>query len=398
VTLRFGTVCSGIGAPEVAFEPLGYVPVWCSEIAAFPSKVLKYHRPHVPNHGDFTRIGVDVEAAPVDALVGGTPCQSFSIAGGRVGLDDPRGHLAVEFLRLARRVGPRWLVWENVADTLSVDGGDAFAALLGLMVECGYGVAWRILDAQGFGVPQRRRRVFVVGHLGDWRPSAAVLLERPSMFRHPRARAPEGSHPSSLARGSTSRSVANALTATHGRNDATVDNYVVEGDGYDDEDLLAEANALVANTLTAHHTRHNGGEDTFALAFHATQDPVTLINTAPSMSAEHSGSVAVFAFDEAQITHPENRATVKPGAAAPTLAKTSRLRVASSGLRPRRLTPRECERLQGFPDDYTLIPGASDSARYTALGNSMAVPVMRWIGRRILAVESIVQSRAHTTP
>ena len=391
MTLTFGTVCSGIGAPEVAWETLGMQPLWCSEIATFPSKVLKHHRPHVPNLGDFTRIGIDVEAAPVDALVGGTPCQSFSIAGGRAGLDDPRGHLAIEFLLLARRIRPRWLVWENVADTLSVDGGDAFSTFLGLMVECGYGVAWRILDAQGFGVPQRRRRVFVVGHLGDWRPSVAVLLERPSMHRHPRARAPEGAHPSSAARGSTSRSVANALTGNHNRHDGTVDTSVVENGGYDDEDLSRAANSEVSKALVASAGKSSYSTDqTFPLAFHATQDPITSIDATPCMSAEPSGAPPVFAFDETQITHPENRATVSPDAPAPTLARNSRLRVAG-GLRPRRLTETECERLQGFPDGYTLVPGASASARYTALGNSMAVPVMRWIGRRILAVESILE-------
>ena len=193
--LIYGSVCDGIGAASCAWEPLGFRCAWRSEIAAFPSRVTKHHWPSVPNLGDLTRIGVDVNAEPVDLLVGGTPCQSFSFAGGRAGLDDPRGHLAIEFLLLARRLGARWVVWENVPGVFSADEGEAFATFLGLMVECGYGVAWRVLDAQFFGVPQRRRRVFAVGYLGDWRPSVAVLLERPSMLRDPRTGSSAGSSP-----------------------------------------------------------------------------------------------------------------------------------------------------------------------------------------------------------
>jgi DNA (cytosine-5)-methyltransferase 1 len=176
----YGSVCSGIEAATVAWEPLGWKPSFFSEIEAFPRAVLQHHYPNVPLHGDFTTIKEN-EYEPIQLLVGGTPCQSFSIAGLRGGLDDNRGNLALEFLRLADRTRPRWLVWENVPGVLSSNGGRDFGSILGGMVQLGYGIAYRILDAQYFGVAQRRRRVFLVGYLGDWRRAAAVLFERQSL-------------------------------------------------------------------------------------------------------------------------------------------------------------------------------------------------------------------------
>jgi len=136
------------------------------------------------NAGDFTRIGKQ-DVGTIDLLVGGTPCQSFSVAGKRAGLDDPRGNLTIEFARLAGRLRPLWLVWENVPGVLSIDDGRTFGAFLRMLVECGYGVAYRVLDAQYFGVPQRRRRIFVVGCLGDWRAAAAVLLDATCLSGNP---------------------------------------------------------------------------------------------------------------------------------------------------------------------------------------------------------------------
>jgi DNA (cytosine-5)-methyltransferase 1 len=181
MTIRYGSVCSGIEAASVAWHSLGWKPQWFSEIEAFPSAVLAHRWPDVPNLGDFTKIGGDVAA--IDLLVGGTPCQSFSVAGLRGGLEDERGQLALEFLRLARRLGPRWIVWENVPGVLSSNRGRDFGSFLGGLVELGYGFAYRVLDAQYFGVPQKRRRVFVVAHLGDWRRAAAVLFERAGVAR-----------------------------------------------------------------------------------------------------------------------------------------------------------------------------------------------------------------------
>lgn len=206
MTLRFLSVCSGIEAASVAWKPLGWTCAGVSEIEPFPRAVLQErqgavavdwdhrHAPQsniTPLFGDFTQIESH-HVGPIDLLVGGTPCQSFSIAGLRGGLDDDRGNLALEFLRLADRTRPRWLVWENVPGVLSSNKGRDFGAILGGMVELGYGFAYRVLDAQFFGVPQRRRRVFVVGHLGSWQRAAAVLFERQSLSGHPAPRREKG--------------------------------------------------------------------------------------------------------------------------------------------------------------------------------------------------------------
>ena len=185
--MRYLSVCSGIEAATVAWHQLGWSPVAFAEVEPFPCAVLKHHYPTVPNYGDMTKFK-DWPNADIDLLVGGTPCQSFSVAGLRKGLDDPRGSLMLTYLAIARRYRPGWLVWENVPGVLSADDGRAFGSLLGGLAELGYGFAYRILDAQYFGLAQRRARVFVVGHLGDWRRAAAVLFERESLSGHPAPR------------------------------------------------------------------------------------------------------------------------------------------------------------------------------------------------------------------
>jgi DNA (cytosine-5)-methyltransferase 1 len=194
--VKTGSFCSGVAAPELAFRELGWEPQWFSEIDPFASAVLAHRYPTVPNLGDMTKIRSE-DLATVDVLVAGTPCQSFSVAGLRKGLADPRGNLALVLLKHLDALRPRWLVWENVPGVLSSwsdaeEGEDGsrwqtndFDTFLCGLRELGYGVAWRILDAQYFGVPQRRRRVFVVGHLGDWRPAAAVLFERDCLSGNP---------------------------------------------------------------------------------------------------------------------------------------------------------------------------------------------------------------------
>jgi DNA (cytosine-5)-methyltransferase 1 len=159
---RYGSVCSGIEVATVAWHPLGWQPAFFSEIKKFPRAVLSHHYPDVPLHGDFTTIKGD-EYGSIDLLVGGTPCQSFSVAGLRKGLSDERGNLALEYIKLAARTRPRRIVWENVPGVLSSGKGQDFGSFLGALAELGYGFAWRVLDAQYFGVAQRRRRVFVVG-------------------------------------------------------------------------------------------------------------------------------------------------------------------------------------------------------------------------------------------
>ena len=164
--MKYLSVCSGIEAATVAWHPLGFDAFAYSEIEKFPCDLLKHHYPNTPNFGDMTKFK-EWPDATINILVGGTPCQSFSVAGLRKGLDDPRGNLMLTYLAIANKYRPKWLVWENVPGVLSSNGGLDFASLLRGLEELGYGFAYRVLDAQYFGVPQRRRRVFVVGCLGS---------------------------------------------------------------------------------------------------------------------------------------------------------------------------------------------------------------------------------------
>ena len=213
--MRYGSACSGIEAASAAWHHLGWQPVFFSEIEPFLRAALAARWPGVPIHGDFTTIEKDTYE-PIDLLVCGTPCQDFSVAGLRAGLAGERGFLTIEFVRLAERLRPRWLVWENVPGVLSSDDGRAFGLFLGALGECGYGIAYRVLDAQHFGVPQRRRRVFLVGYLGDWRPAAAVLFERESLRGDTAPRRAEGKRTPGGAEGSPDLCVAAPLGAGDG--------------------------------------------------------------------------------------------------------------------------------------------------------------------------------------
>ena len=198
--LRYLSVCSGMEAASVAWHPLGWTPVGFSEIEPFPCAILKHRFPNTPNYGSLTEYKQwPLEPGAIDLLVGGTPCQSFSVAGLRKGLDDPRGNLALVFLGLADKLKPRWIVWENVPGVLSSNGGRDLGSFLGALVQLGYGFAMRVLDAQHFGVPQRRRRVFVVACLGDWRAPAEVLLESDCVRRDIKKGRAKGQGPASSA-------------------------------------------------------------------------------------------------------------------------------------------------------------------------------------------------------
>lgn len=373
--MRYLSVCSGIEAATVAWEPLGWTAAAFSEIEPFPSALLAHYYPDVPNLGDMERHR-EWGLADVDLLVGGTPCQSFSVAGLRKGMADPRGNLALVYLAIADQLRPEWLVWENVPGVLSSNGGRDFGAFLGALGQLGYGWTYRVLDAQYFGVPQRRRRVFVVGCARGWQRAAAVLFERASLRGDSAPSREEGARvAASLTRGAESSgkggyagrrqeddvNIVGTLRANSGRNqiEGPYVAHTLKAEGFDaSEDGTGRGVPLVASSLTA---REGKGPDS---------DATTTL---------------IACFDETQITHPENRSLARPDSAA--LASTARPPSIASDAAVRRLTPRECERLQGFPDDYTLFPykgkPASDSARYRALGNSMAVPVMRWIGERI---------------
>jgi DNA (cytosine-5)-methyltransferase 1 len=428
----YASVCSGIEAVSVAWEPLGFQPAWFAEVDPFCSGLLAHHYPQVSNRGDFTRIQPDGTA--IDILAGGTPCQSFSIAGRRGGLDDARGNLALDFCQLAGRLRPRWIVWENVPGVLSSNGGRDFGSIIGALAKLGYGCAWRVLDAQFLGVPQRRRRVFVVGHLGDWRRAAAVLLEREGLCRDTPARrkareatpgdpvcgaevGPSGGRFTDLAPTLDARCKDSAIRnqiglLVFGGNNTTGPIEVATacnahgGSGRMDFDT----ETFVTHTLRGHGfdaSEDGSGRGTplVPVAFSSKDYGADLGGTAPTLRAmphNHShanagGQVAVcFESRVARNGRGGPSEIVPPlkaqsggsgrGDGAPLLAVSGTLAV-------RRLTPRECERLQGMPDDYTLIPyrgkPAADGPRYRAIGNSMAVPVMRWIGRRIQMVDSI---------
>jgi site-specific DNA-cytosine methylase len=234
MTMTYGSVCSGVEAATVAWHSLGWRPQWFSEIEKFPSAVLKHHYPSVPNRGDMTNFK-EWPDEPIDVLVGGTPCQSFSVAGLRKGLDDPRGNLMLTYLAIAAKYRPKWLVWENVPGVLSSNGGLDFASLLRGMGELGYGFAYRVLDAQYFGVAQRRRRVFVVGYLGSWQRAAAVLFERDSLQGNPAPRREKG------------QKVADTLTV--GANQYS---------GFNGEPVECEATVPVGYTSTSFGGYHQG--------------------------------------------------------------------------------------------------------------------------------------------
>jgi len=581
--MRYLSVCSGIEAVSVAWHPLGWQPAMFAEIDPFccwllhsryrASRPIHMPNPHdaptrkevkqraaairnvvalpadgaVVNAGDFTKIGAD-DVGTIDLLAGGTPCQSFSVAGKRAGLDDPRGNLTIEFARLAGRLRPLWLVWENVPGVLSIDDGRTFGAFLGMLVELGYGVAYRVLNAQHFGVPQRRRRVFVVGHLGGWRGPATVLLERHSLSGHPppRREARQGAAGGVEVGPAGGRLTDTAPTIDAGCKDGFIRNqlgvgvlsstdesetliaHALSADGFDaSEDGTGRGTPVVPVAIcTAHtqsngsglsddvaHTLESGGAQAVAfaqnsrdevrlhggdgktigalaaqpgakqqsyIAFSAKDYGADADNVAPTLrgmghdrSHANGGGQVAIAFTQNQegdvlsgdVMQSLGTNANATGRNAPTVAFTlhgsdgtvsaasstdvaGSLRTRAPGsienssttavlqeqpvawsgeltastdmagtlqrggeggridgvmtpqMAVRRLTPRECERLQGFPDDYTLVEyrgkPAADGPRYKALGNSMAVPVMRWIGERIAAVDAILRNGSGT--
>tara|TARA_R100001463_G_scaffold1435_2_gene6433 strand:- start:723 stop:2495 length:1773 start_codon:yes stop_codon:yes gene_type:complete len=191
--MRYVSLFSGIEAASEAWHSMGWDPVAFADIDKFPSTVLAHHFPDVPNMGNVEEVDWSEFRGKADLVVGGSPCQSFSVAGKRLGMDDPRGNLALEFLRAVKEIQPTWFLFENVPGLLSSDGGRDFGIFLGEVAKIGYGFAYRVLDSQYFGVPQRRRRVFVVGHIGgDWRSAAAVLFERESLQGHSKESAAQG--------------------------------------------------------------------------------------------------------------------------------------------------------------------------------------------------------------
>ena len=400
--MKYGSVCSGVEAATAAWHPLGWEPQWFSEIEKFPSAVLAHHYPDVPNLGDMTQFKEWPIDRSIDLLVGGTPCQSFSVAGLRKGLDDPRGNLMLTYLAIAAQYQPKWLVWENVPGVLSSQRGRDFGTFLGALGQLGYGFAYRVLDAQYFGVAQRRRRVFVVGYLGDWQRAAAVLFERESMSGHPAPSreagqkvAPTVTQGAPFSRTGNQRVEAEAIVPT-GYTSSSFGGYhegvgTVRAAG---GDLGGGSETIVAQCLTTRTgSAYDPTTETLPIAFgaqnSANQGDSVSTEVTPTLDKSKTPAVA-FGID-----HDLNAAKelMGPLIRGPQGAPRNSI---SQGTQVRRLTPTECERLQGFPDDFTQIPWRNkpaedcpDGPRYKAMGNSMAVPVMRWIGERIQMVESL---------
>ncbi|HBV5296352.1 TPA: DNA cytosine methyltransferase, partial [Klebsiella oxytoca] len=400
----YGSICSGIEAATVAWEPLGWKAAWFSEIEAFPSAVLQERWPEVVNLGDMTKIAAAVRAGEVqapDVMVGGTPCQAFSIAGLRNGLADARGQLTLSYVELANAIDDKRIergeeeaifVWENVPGVLTSHDNAFGCFLAGLAGEscelepsggkwshsgCVYGpqrtIAWIVKDAQYFGVAQRRKRVFVVASARKGFDPGQVLFESEGVRRDtPPSREPQTAVAALTARGvgtcgaDDNQAQAGHIIAECANGDIS---HTLKAEGFDgSEDGTGRGipaiafgggntsgNIDIAACLTARGQRIDFDVETFAV--HGTQDPDTNRELAHTLGRNHGQENAI-----------------------------------SNGMLVRRLTPVECERLQGFPDNHTLISWRGkeatecpDGPRYRAIGNSMAVPVMRWIGERIAA-------------
>ena len=406
--MKYGSVCSGVEAATVAWHDLGWEPQFFSEFDEFPSAVLKNHYPDVPNYGDMTKYkDWNLNDKSIDLLVGGTPCQSFSISGLRKGLHDDRGNLMLEYLRMADELKPKWIVWENVVGVLSSNKGRDFGTFLTALGDIGYGFAYRVLDAQYFGVPQRRRRVFVVGCLGDWRSAGKVLFKPDCLSGDPppsRAQgerlAPTVTTGPPFSRTGNERVEAEALVTFarvgHGQysDKENIASTIRARDYKDATDLITfSPQNAVAIPIHDQATRFSGkrGEkqDGKGNGFGVGEDGAPM-NTLTS-SDRHA--VALTVLDRAAFNQGVNAKydpLIKEQETMPTLVARGPHAIQQRDMKVRRLTPRECERLQGFPDDWTRIQWKGkkpeecpDGHRYKAMGNSMAVPVMRWIGQQI---------------
>jgi len=462
--MKYLSVCSGVEAATVAWHGLGWSPVAFSDIEKFPSEVLAYHYPNVPNLGDMTKYKEWNLNGSIDLLVGGTPCQSFSVAGLRKGLEDPRGNLMLTYVGILDKFRPKWCVWENVPGVLSSNRGRDFGSFLGALVELGYGFSYRVLDAQYFGVPQRRRRVFVVGCLGDWVSPAKVLFESESLRRNnPKSKGKKQNSPAftSSSFGGYGEGVG-TIRASGGDLGGGSETLVTTGSGKNvfgtlqasaaDKQWLGNQEAFTGdyhivsrtqvyeNHPTDSRVKEMGDTCTTVLARWGTGGgnvPIALAENTIGRKPENGGNGDGFTEDGPMYTlnatgvhgvaygfepgiakregsparfvedgTPTLRANMGDNQTATAYAVdvynqaidgnvTATLTQACGGtntsgpklmqqMAVRRLTPVECERLQGFPDDYTNIkPKCPDGPRYKAMGNSMAVPVMRWIGKRI---------------
>jgi len=420
--VRYLSLFSGIEAATQAWHDLGWEPAAFAEIEPFPAAVLAHHYPNVPNLGDVTKHKEWPDIGPVDLICGGSPCQSFSVAGLRKGMDDPRGNLMLTYLAIVDQYRPAWVVYENVPGILSSNGGRDFGAFLGALGQLGYGFAYRVLDAQYVrtrrsrrAVPQRRRRVFVVGYSGDWRRAAAVLFDAESLRRDP---PPSRSAGERVAPTISARPTGGGGLGT----DFDLDGGLIanSGDvGYcltasAQQSLDAETETLVlqvAPTLRgegfdATDDGTGNGTPIIPVCFDSKGSQVQTdeTGTAPTLRAmthaenhQNGGGQLAVAFQD-RTRGDDGRGYDRPPPISEevvgTLETVKHWNVATPWA-VRRLTPVECERLMDFPDGFTAIPWRKkpasvcpDGPRYKALGNSWAVNVAEWVGERIAIVDA----------
>jgi len=449
--MNYLSVCSGIEAASCAWKHLNWNPIGFSEIEKFPARVLEHHYPNVTNFGDMTNYKEWNINGTVGLLVGGTPCQSFSVAGLREGLKDPRGNLMLTYVGILDHFRPKWFIWENVPGVLSSNEGRDFGSLLGAVADIGYGFAYRVLDAQYFGVAQRRRRVFVVGNLGDWRGPAKVLFESGCLSRDSppsREKRKEITSRSGIGVEITGPLAARRFAETDGLSENSAQMVVMPdtvgtldlecGGGRKTHQSVVSGHFIptfwngkqVADTITCTSDDQRMPDKNKLQAVIAIQDASGrdkaqngkgwnedvsyTLETRGQQGVAHAfkvrggggnGGKGYLGQDEQAFTIStvqDQQIAVGVDMYNLTTSKESTQTIRGNGhidhvggvmqqMAVRRLTPVECERLQGFPDRYTdILPGGKptpDGPRYKALGNSMAVPVMRWIGERIDAVE-----------
>jgi len=480
--MKFGSVCSGIEAASVAWHPLGWTAAWLSEIEPFPCAVLKHHYPDVPNHGDMTLLPEKILSGQVEApdlFCGGTPCQAFSVAGLRNSLDDARGNLSLTFVGIANAIdhvrslrgdAPAIVFWENVPGVLNTKD-NAFGCFLGALAGesdpitapgerwsnagCVFGpqrtVAWRVLDAQHFGVAQRRRRVFVVASARDDINPAEILFEFEGLRRDTPQSRKEGKVTPTISSSGTGVSrvgfncedewfietpICGALDTECGgtkMNHQTIaSGHIFPVKSFYESSLAQYREANVSGTIKASGGVAGGGSETFlsqpiafepgkmkrlgygdaepglshtlraeagdnqvAVAYNISpgkgelKDDIHVTNAHVSKTIDASASNPAMHQGGTAIVSPTLTASNDPSRSPQSTEVTNQVAaIHAVSMAVRRLTPVECERLQGFPDNYSNIPWrkaaeSPDGPRYKALGNSWAVPVVRWIGKRI---------------
>lgn len=397
--MKYGSLCSGVESATLAWKDLGWEAQWFSQFDPdhdyskgpdFPSAVLAHHYPDVPNLGDMTKIEERKEfnERAVDLIVAGTPCQSFSIAGLRDGLDDSRGNLSLKLCQILLRKQPRWFIWENVPGVFSSwsdekrsvgDMGEDnrwheealqssdFASIIGGFLECGYGVSWRVFDAQHFGVPQRRKRVFVVGHLGDWRPSTAVLFDSKSLSGRTKPSKSEGQEIAAFSESTfgtySQTNKAGTLRSKGG----------TAGDGSENLICYGVQGQVIDRSPTS---GPNG------IGVSENKSGALTVNNRHAVAYARVGATLTTGFGDRGLAQEQiwnGNGAIVDG-------------------RIRRLTPLECERLMGYPDNYTKIPWngkpasrCPDGLRYKACGNGKNPDIVKVIGERIEMVEKILK-------